>query len=290
MPTLSSCDLHIHSNCSDGSYPPEDLITLAREAGVGAVALCDHNTVAGLARFEAAARGTEVAAVPGIEISADYGGREVHILGLFLSAEARVALSAYLEGLVARKIQSNRDLVSRLATAGYALDYSMVEAAAGEAVPNRVHVAKVLLTGGYIRSIPEAFERLLADNGPYYRSPEKPVATEVIELLGRLGAVPVLAHPLVSLVPEILEEFLPLAKDSGLVAMETLYPEYTVEEAALAAELAARFGILLSGGSDFHGKNRPDIDMGRGRGDLSVPMSVYKALRTAAETKGVWQA
>ncbi len=278
------CDLHAHSNCSDGADAPEALISIAKAAGLGAVALTDHNSIAGLSRFESSAKASGVIAVPGIEVTAGYLGKEVHILGLFVSPAARAPLTAYLEEMNKRKRQANRDLIGRLCAAGYHIDEAAVFDTAGDALPNRVHVAKELVKGGYVASIPAAFATLLAEGGDFYRPAKRLDAMEVIETLRSLCILPLLAHPMISLTPDELSEFLSAAKEKGLVGMETLYPMYTSEQTALAAALAKRFDLLPSGGSDYHGANRPGVSLGHGEGDLAVPMSFYQSLATQHQT------
>ncbi len=286
--SMKICDLHVHSTASDGSLAPEELIAEAMRAGVSAVALCDHNTVAGLARFEAAAHGTEVIAVPGVEITAGVTveagtEKEVHILGLFIPSPVCGALSAYLGEIDCRKREANAALVAALAAAGYDIDTASVSAAAGEATPNRVHVANVLLARGHVSSIREAFKTLLRDGGDFYRAPGRPDACEVIRFLSSLGILSVLAHPLLTLSREELRAFLPIARDHGLCGVETLYPLYSEDDSAFMAETAEQYGLLASGGSDFHGANKPDIRMGVGRGNLLVPFAFFENLQAYAQ-------
>ncbi len=278
------CDLHVHSSCSDGSFSPEELIAEAKREGVAAVALCDHNTLAGLGRFEKAARKTDILAVPGVEITAGVTvgngeEREVHILGLFIPRRARRSLAELLSVIDHRKRESNRETVDRLAEAGYAIDRDAVRAAAGEATPNRVHIARVLMERGYVGSVKEAFDTLLRDGGGFYRAPARLDALEVIECLHERGAVPVWAHPLLTLSREEIRALLPIAREHGLAGVETVYPLYSEEDAAFMAEIAAHTGLLPSGGSDFHGVNKPDTRMGCGKDNICVPFEIYLRLK-----------
>ncbi len=278
------CDLHVHSTASDGSLSPEGLIDEARREGVRAVALTDHNTLTGLARFEAAAAaGGEIVAIPGVEVTAGWGDHEVHILGLFIPVAARKPLAAYIAEIDRRKHASNRKLIERLALAGYEIDYESVLAAAGEATPNRVHVANILMERGYVSSVQIAFQTLLRDGGEFYRSAPKFDALDVIGILRSLRVVPILAHPLLTLSRDEIDILLPQAKDAGLVGVETVYPLYSEDDAAFMADAAARFGLLPSGGSDFHGVHKPDTRMGRGRDNIEVPFSVYEDLMHMAQ-------
>ncbi len=281
------CDLHVHSNCSDGSCTPEELISVAMQNGVGAVALCDHNTVSGLERFENAAEGTDVIAVPGVEITAEYGGKEVHILGLFLKKEARVELTEYLKRINVLKRKSNEQTVERLRKAGYGIEYSDVLKFAGEANPNRVHISKALMAKGYVSSTEDAFAKLLNEGGEFYIPAERLNALDVVSFLSMHEAVPVLAHPLLNLTYEELCEFLPKAKSCGLVGVEAYYSLFDEKQTELIKQAAEKFGILLSAGSDFHGVNKTDIDMGSGKNNMHATIELYERLKAVSESRRV---
>ncbi len=279
------CDMHIHSDCSDGSLSPEELIAEARKEGIKAVALCDHNTVSGLTRFTDAARDSGVIAVPGVEITSAYRGKEVHVLGLFLKENRYAEIAKYLDQINERKIENNKLLTERLKAGGYDIDSSAVAEIAGDAIPNRVHFARVLMERGYVASVAEAFDTVLAEGKGFYKSAEKLEALEVVRFLRSVEAVPVLAHPFLNFSPEVLREFLPKAKECGLLGLETVYSLFGDEETALASRLAEEHGLVCSGGSDFHGINKPDIKIGRGKGNISVPFEVYEGLKKVSATK-----
>ena len=270
-------DLHTHSHCSDGSLSPAQLLRAAEKAGVTAVALTDHNTVAGLPEFMAAAGTLE--AVPGVEFSADYQGKELHILALFLPRESWAAVDTRLAQLHRDKEASNRNLVAALCAGGYAITYEEVLAIAGGGWINRAHVAQVLTRKGYTGSVREAFRTLLRRHGGFYVPPKLPDALETIAFIKKQGALAVLAHPLLSLEEMQLQEFLPLAKAAGLDAMETMYPLFDAAATQMLKKLAKEFCLLESGGSDFHGEAKPDIRIGTGNGNLTVTDAVLEALR-----------
>ncbi len=279
----SLCDMHTHSNCSDGSLSPEELIELAEESGLKAIALCDHNTICGLKRFTNAASKSKVIAVPGVEITTDYKGNEVHILGLFLREKSYGRLTEYLETMNRRKEENNKILARRLYDSGYMIDYAEIKRDAGGAVPNRVHFANALIKKGYVSSISEAFGGILSKNGNFYTPTEKLDALDTIKFLASINALPVIAHPLLNLSYEMLCDFLLKAKKCGLVGIETIYPLFSESDTAFANELADKFGLIKSGGSDFHGSNKPDIKIGVGKDNIAVPYQVYEKLKKAAE-------
>ena len=276
------CDLHTHSVFSDGTKTPDRLIALAEEAGLEAIALCDHNTVAGLPDFLKAAEGKRIEAIPGIEFTTEYDRKELHILALFVKPDSYESIMTRINDWLQAKEQSNRELTERLSAAGYLLDYDAIKASAGDYV-NRAVIAAEMVRLGYVGSVKEAFKTYLSEEKGYYKPPYRLDACETIGFIKSIGATAVLAHPFLNLDPEALEGFLPLAKAAGLDGMETIYSKFSPEETTLAKKLAEAYGLLESGGSDFHGDNKPDIAVGTGRGDLKIPYSLVPPLRARAK-------
>lgn len=272
------CDLHVHSTFSDGTLTPTQLVAEAQRCGLAAIALCDHNTVAGLPEFLAAAEGTAVEAIPGIEFSTDYHGTELHVLGLFLPPESYGPITDLLEDFRVRKDRSNAQLVEALGRAGYALDYENIKAKTPNGQVNRAHIAAALTEQGYTATVKEAFKTLLDPRHGYYRPPERLNVFEAIRFIKAIGSVAVLAHPFLNLNEEELRCFLPEAKLAGLDGMETLYSTYSEEITTLAASIADEFGLKHSGGSDFHGSNKPDVHLGSGKGNLYIPLKIREEL------------
>lgn len=277
------CDLHVHSTYSDGTWTPTQLIREAEALGLEALALCDHNTIAGLPEFLAAAEGSSVKAVPGIEFSTEYLGGELHILGLFIQPEHYAAIEVRLQELKLRKEESNLALVAALKTAGIELDYAAIKAGTPKGQVNRALIASEMVRKGYCRSIPEAFDNWLDPEHGYFVPPKRPDACDTIRFLHSIGAVSVLAHPFLNLKEAELPLF--LAKAENLDAMETEYVTFPAEQRATARRIAAEFSLLPSGGSDFHGDNKPDIRMGTGRGDLQVDAVCLRNLEARAQQK-----
>ena len=272
------CDLHAHSVYSDGTSTPAELITLAKQAGLCAIALTDHNTVSGIPAFLSAAENSGVMPVPGIEVSTDYRGDELHIVGLFKSPDHLAEVEAYVAAYLQRKEQSNVDLCRNLCAAGYEVSYEKIKSATPDGTVNRALIAAELMRLGYVESIKAAFSTLLSKKGGFYHEPQRPEALEVIPKLIEFDAVPILAHPFLSLDEPKLREFLPKAKAVGLVGMETDYSTFSPEQTALAHDLVQEFDLKPGGGSDYHGTNKPDIRIGIGRGNLQVPYDYYPAL------------
>lgn len=272
------CDLHTHSVFSDGTYTPAQLIDEALALGLGAIALCDHNTVAGLPEFLAAAEGKSLEAVPGCEFSTDYNGVELHILGLFIRPEHYAAVTELLEDAQRRKERSNIELVEALNRAGYAVDYERICAKASGTI-NRAHIGAELTELGYTESVQQAFQTLLSKKHGFYHPPQRIGAYDAIRFIKSIGAVAVLAHPFLSMDEAALRGFLPQAVEAGLDGMEVAYSKYDAHTTRLAGDIAKEFGIKASGGSDFHGANKPGIAMGSGRGDLAIPLEWLENLK-----------
>ena len=276
------CDLHIHSAFSDGTLTPAELIRLARQRGIGAVALCDHNTVAGLPEFLNAAAGSGIWAVPGIEFSTDYENTELHILALFVKPQYYAAITEKMEKMLRDKARSNLDLVAGLQKAGIPIDYDTIMASHPKGNINRAVIAAEMVRLGYCESVQDAFKNWLSEKHGYFHPPKRPDALETIRFIRSIGAVSVLAHPFLNLEEAELRVFLPLAAEAGLDAMEVYYPKFGEEQTALAMLLAEEYGLLPSGGSDFHGANKPDIQMGTGRSNLRISHSVLENLARRA--------
>ena len=272
------CDLHNHSTYSDGTNTPAELVAIAEKIGLGAIALTDHNTVASLPEFLAAAEGKNVRAIAGTEFSTDYKGTELHILGLFLRPEHYAPITDLLEDYRIKKEKSNLDLVDNLNAAGYEIDYEKIKSSTPKGQVNRALIAAELTRLGYTESIQDAFKKLLSPKCGYYVPPTRPSPFETIRFIKSMGAVAVLAHPFLNLNEGELREFLTEAVPCGLDAMEVYYSTYDGETTALAEKIADEYGILSSGGSDYHGGNKPHIQMGVGQGNLAIPYERMTAL------------
>ena len=272
------CDLHTHSNFSDGTCSPARLIAEARRLGLTAVALTDHNTVAGLPDFVAAGQGSGVEAVPGCEFSADYQDMELHILGLWIEPAHYATVTALLEQAQREKERSNRDLVSALNANGYQLDYGEICGKCAGQI-NRAHIAAAMVEKGYFATMQEAFKGPLSEKQGLYKRPKRIDAYACIRFIKSIGAVAVLAHPLLTLDEAALRAFLPEAVEAGLDGLEVAYSKYSAETTAAAFAVADDFGLKYSGGSDFHGDNKPEIALGTGRGTLKIPTQWLEALK-----------
>ena len=276
------CDLHTHSIYSDGTCTPAEILQAAKAQDL-IVALTDHNSVSGLPEFMAAARELGVTAVPGIEFTTEDQGLEIHMVALFVRPESYDAIRAYVEGFDRLKAESNRALVERLNAAGYYISYEEIVAQTPDGRVNRANIGAELVKKGYVTTVKEAFSQLLREECGYYVPAPRADTLDTITFIRSIGAVPVLGHPLLTMDEARLRQLLPRAKERGLVAMETQYTSYDPETLALAGEIAREFGLLESGGSDFHGENKPGNPLGSGRNGLQIPEDVYRALAQWAQ-------
>lgn len=273
------CDLHIHSIYSDGTSTPHEIIEKSIELGISAIALTDHNTVDGLPFFAEAALGKNIDIVLGAEFSVDYNGKELHLLGLFIKPEHFNKISALMSEVMALKERSNIDLVNALVAAGFDLDYNEIKRNTPNGKTNRAHIATAMMNKGYVSSVNEAFKTYLSKDGIYYKEPKRIDVFEMIDFIKSIGAVSVLAHPFLNLSEDELSSFLPIAKQRGLDGMECYYSLYDDETITASLWLADKFGLLPSGGSDFHGSRKPDIELGIGKGNLKIPYEWYLELK-----------
>jgi hypothetical protein len=277
-------DLHSHSTYSDGSSSPHELVRLAAEAGACALAITDHDTVAGLAEGRAAARAAGVEFIDGIEISAEYSPGTMHILGYYIDAESEALLST-LEELRDARDNRNPKIASRLQALGIDISYDEVQALAGNEVVGRPHFARVLLEKGYVESIQDAFNRFLGKGAAAYEEKKRLSPEESIELIHRAGGVAVLAHPYqLKLSAADTDAMLGKLAGMGLDGVEAIYSRHSKADRDLYCEMAARHGLLVTGGSDYHGTYKPDIRIVTGLGDLRVPYTLLEEVRKRARS------
>lgn len=271
-------DLHVHSTYSDGTLSPEELAQLAESLQLEAVALCDHNTVAGLAKFMEAAAGKHFQPIPGIEFSTDCRGTELHILGLFIEPEHYTAVTEKVNWMRLQKEKSNWNLIQALNNAGISLDYDTIVSEMPDCYVNRAVIGAEMVRLGYCDSVEESFRKWLSPRCGYYTPAPKLDVFDVIRFLDSIGAVAVLAHPFLDLDEEGLVAFLKEAVPCGLDALEAFYTKFSPEQTERACAIARDFGLALSGGSDFHGANKPDTKLGTGRGNLQIPREILDEL------------
>jgi predicted metal-dependent phosphoesterase TrpH len=282
LETTGKIDLHLHTNKSDGRLTPTALVRLAHEGGVRRMALTDHDTTAGIdeATAEGSRLGVEV--IPGVELGTDGRSGDMHMLGLFLDYRDQTfqtTMTRFREGRVARV----HKIVSNLAEVGVTISVDRVFEIAGEASVGRPHVAQALLEAGYIKAMPEAFEKWLAYGGPGDVPRDKLSPADAIGLIHAVGGLAVVAHPYEG--KNVLEQ-LPALAEAGLDGIETYYQGYGSDRVSELLEICGKLGLLPTGGSDYHGfplagheqvVNYP--------GSVEIPPSVLDALEARRAAK-----
>lgn len=274
------CDLHTHSNYSDGTLTPEKLIELAKKENLSAIALTDHNTITGLPKFLKSAKENSFEGIPGIEFSTHFKGKEYHVVALFIKEEHYEKISNLVKEYDDLKEENNLDLVYKLKNIGMEIDYNELKKQTPDGRINRANIAAELTKKGYIPSISEGFKTVLSKKYGLYVEPKRLDTIKTIEFIKEIGATAILAHPLFRHTVEDLEELLPTAIKAGLDAMEVYYSTYTEEETILAETIAKKYNLLPSGGSDFHGTNKPDISIGVGKGNLKISYEILNNLKS----------
>ncbi len=275
---MKTCDLHIHSNYSDGTCAVEEIVKQAKLAGLTAIALTDHNNVDGLNEFLLECEKHDIEGVCGVEISCDYLNKELHIVALCFDKEHFKTLKDLFEIPKRYKEESNVYMANKLKEQGYDIDYEQIKKKTNVFV-NRVHFANALMEKRYISSVEEGFDTILSKESGTYKQPKRLDVFEIIKFISSINAVSVLAHPLLDLSKQELNEFLTKAVKCGLKGMETNYSTFTEAEQIYLKNLADGLGLLKSGGSDFHGSNKPQIKIGVGKGNLVVPYEYLIKLR-----------
>ncbi len=323
---MLAVDLHVHSNRSDGSFTPTQLVSYAREKGLAAFALTDHDTIDGLEEAEnyaeslragqtadPAASGTANACqnsavptdtvasgippqcpryayrhiaqnpvpevIPGIEFSTEYQKQDVHIVGLYIDYH-NTNFCQRLKAFVDSRNARNQKMCRLLTEAGFPITYEELLSEFPDAVITRAHYAKYMLERGYVKTMPEAFDRYIGDGCPCYIPREKVTPADAVKLVLSAGGVPILAHPvLYHMSDEALDSLTAQLAQAGLAGLEAVYSTYTASDERRMRALAKKYGLLVSGGSDFHGANKPGLDLGTGYGSLYVPYSVLEDIK-----------
>ncbi len=274
-------DLHTHSTASDGTLTPTELVDLAHKKGLLALALTDHDTVVGLAQAEQRAKERGLSFVPGVEISVKFDGPgHCHLLGYFIDYQ-HPNLVAVLRQLHEARERRNELMVEKLKELGVPVDMEELAKMAGGGEIGRPHMAKLLVKKGVVKDFDEAFEKYLGKGKPAYVPKARLSPEEAIEVIREAQGITSLAHPYyLGLSREETREYVAYLKGLGLSAIEAYYTDHDEEYTAFCLEMAEEFGLLVSGGSDFHGANKPEIELGRGKGNLFVPYEVYEKLYT----------
>lgn len=275
--SMDTIDLHTHSTFSDGTFTPLQLVKYAEEKGLKAFAITDHDTTEGVK--EAKSIETNVEVISGVEISTRYDKKEIHIVGLYVN-ENDADLNKQLKYYREKRVTRNFEILEKLNSLGVNITIDDVKESCTGDVISRAHIAKALVSKGFVGSYTEAFDRYLGDNKCAYVPRETLNYEESMELITKAGGVPVLAHPLLYKMSDTnLENMMVKLRQKGLKAVEVYYSTHSNSDTQHIMAMANRVGLIYSGGSDFHGATKPKIDMGTGMGKLAVPYEILEKIR-----------
>ena len=273
-------DLHVHSTASDGTLSPRELALYAKAKGLSAIALTDHDTVNGIDECTKEGLRVGVIVVPGIEFSADFHGKEVHILGYYFNPHHPKLINKFSELTTARAARNN-EILEKLASLGMplTLEDCLRDAAPGATI-TRAHIAKALLEKGYIKERREAFDRYITPGKPAYVPKKNLTVKECTSLIHEAGGLAVLAHPfLYGYDRKDMGEITRGLVSEGIDGMECIYSTHSKEDIAFLLQLCLKHKLFPTGGSDFHGANKPLLDLGSGYGELEIPFDILEAMR-----------
>ena len=278
-------DLHTHSTCSDGTFSPAELVREAKRSGLTHLSLTDHDTAQGVAEARAEAGALGLSFIGGLEISAEYQPGTLHVLGYGFD-ENDAVLGERLEYVRRCRAERNPKIAENLRALGIDVDMEEVKAASGHGLVGRPHFAKVLFDKGYVGSLQEAFDRYLAKGRPAYVNKVRLTPEESLSVMRKAGGVAVLAHPLQLKAGRDgeLEAVVKRLVDLGLQGMECYYRNHSARDTEALLALALKCGLIATGGSDFHGANRPGIRLGTGEGNLDVPLECWEQLRNSCRS------
>ena len=276
---MRKIDLHVHSTFSDGTLTPTELVLHAIEMRLCAMALTDHDTIDGIQEAMIAGAENNLEIIPGIELSTFYNNKEIHIVGLYIDY-TNEAFKKELETL--RDVRQNRNIkiCEAFRNLGIDINYDDMLKKYGDIVITRAHFADYLLKKGIVGSRNEAFDRYLGDNRPCNIPRKKMPPAEAITLIKSVGGVPILAHPtLYHLGNDAMTQLMNYLCEAGLVGIEGIYSTYTMGEEIEIKNLAKKYNLLISGGSDYHGANKPKLELGIGYGRLCIPYDILEGIK-----------
>lgn len=276
---MNYIDLHVHSSASDGSMTPEEVVALAKNAGLRYFALTDHDTVDGVERaIQYAKKLKDIDVIPGIELSCYYQNREIHIVGLFVDHKNQIFLEE-LQKLKQAREDRNEKMIQNFVDAGIPLTLEELKHGNPDSVITRAHFARVLVEKGICKNKAEVFDKYLGVGCPFYLPKPQVTPEHVLNLINMVGGTAILAHPYSykfskTEVEILLDDLIPL----GLSGMECYYSTYDSGQTQELRSIALSKSLLVSGGSDFHGAVKPDISIGTGRGNLRIPEKLLDAI------------
>jgi len=276
-------DLHMHTTCSDGTFTPEELVEHAKKAGLEIIAVTDHDTLSHVSRIRAAAKPHDLQVISGVEVSASCPETPIHILGYFVDTKSD-ALNTLLEAVQKDRHERNQNILKKLNDLGVHVTEDDLDAYAGEEQVGRPHFAQMLLKKGYVNSIPEAFDRFLADGKPAYVNLVRFSPKEIIAAIHAAGGIASLAHPRQLRISnaEKKTQFIQKLVEDGLDAIEVYHSSHSQSDISFFSGLVERFNLLYTGGSDFHGDHKSHVELGKLPANHTLPLEMVDRLQAKA--------
>lgn len=286
MNTENRVDFHLHTTASDGTCSPREVVSEAAAIGLKAIAITDHDTVDGIPEALEAGAELGIPVIPGIELSTEYAGIEVHVVGLYIDP-ASESLKAQARAFRNERDTRNLRMITLLQEHGFSITEEALYNRFPDSVVARPHMARFLYETGQSKSVQHVFDKYIGDNCPCYVGRQMITPMQAVKIIHEAGGIAILAHPcLYKKMPE--EVFLKMMDDlaaGGLDGLEVRYSRNSEKEDRYYDQLAAQYGLIVSGGSDFHGKNKPDIQMGSGTGRLFVPEEFFDQIQAYAQSQ-----
>ncbi|MEF9917313.1 MAG: PHP domain-containing protein [Lachnospiraceae bacterium] len=271
-------DLHVHSSYSDGTLSPSELVALAVKRNVCAFALTDHDTTDGIKEAMVAAKPYQIEIIPGVELSTNYFNKDIHILGLGIDWMSPSFGSSLVEFQESRDVR-NLKMIAKLQHEGVSISYDQMLSAFPDSVWTRAHFARFLKDHGYVQNMWDAFSEYIGDHAPCFVPREKVTPYQAIELIHKGKGWAILAHPLLySFTNPDLDHLVQQLKLSGLDGLEAMYSMNRHMEESNMKVLAKKYDLKISGGSDFHGSNKPNIQLGTGKGNLNISYDIWRTI------------
>ncbi len=284
-PTKRLIDLHTHSTESDGTLTPEELMYHAKESGLSAIALTDHDTLNGIKKARPTAEKLGLELVPGIELSTDYQQQEVHMLGFYID-ETNPTFVSKLKEFIDERDQRNEKMAVLLQNEGFHITMEALYQDYPDSVITRAHFSRYLVEHGFVKNMETVFSKYLGDGCKCYVPRKKITPFEAVSLIKMGGGLAFFAHPVLCHMNQTrLRSFLQSLKDAGLDGIEALYSMNTPGDERNMLQIAQEFDLLISGGSDFHGTNKPHIRLGTGRGNLKISYDILAKIKQYKESR-----
>ena len=281
---MDRIDLHCHTTSSDGTDSPRELVRKAKEIGLRAVAITDHDTFRGHAEGLAAGAEFGVECVPGVELSSLHMGEHIHLLAYYAD-EGSKSLRELMDRAVYERSHRNEKMVQLLHKAGYPIDMEIIRRRfPGQTMIGRPHISEILMEKGFVKSVREGVMTLMGKGGPFYVPRYHVPLLDYVRAVREAGGVPVIAHLYqYRMTDDERRQMIREAADAGLLGLEGMYSTYDKDQQENVFAFAKEFGLICTGGSDYHGAGKPGIHLGTGMGDLRVPYEMLERLKETAK-------